>query len=540
MRVQLPDGKIAEFPDGMPVEAVAEIIKGQYLNPEREISTITSKAVPTPAESMEMGKTVMRQIPAAAGDVGLSLLLKRPIAAFSSKLPMGGGLARAGLKAATAGVGSGAGEAVGQQAFGEQMDMDAIKNQMAFGAATQLGFDTLSKVAGSTLKYLKNNTIGGQLKTRQIAEELKEVTTQRAEKFVNDLAPESVRGQSNVLDDINLKMKQAELESHAEYDVYKKAIDNHFKTVGEIDIQNTYDYLYKLRDDIAGQQASGQVIKEGAEAKTEVLGGNRVRKDIALKRALFPNMGPKSIQNRVLDEILAADRNGTPIGPDTLNDLLVNVFKKGKGSAWDGLTSSERKRLEGLKEAIKQDLGYIPVEVEPNFVGTAPTARTAKEAADENFKAIKRYNAVLDIYNPSIKEDDIGNVIFKPKKFARLVFLNEGKFTKDPVLNEIWPQLKAEAEHYANVSKTLTSKEMKPHAGDNWMDNIPGSKWFGQMSAWALLDPKSQAIIRGLTKTMPGMAATELGAGATKLGTKVLGSELGFTQREDQNYWDNQ
>lgn len=536
MNVQLPDGKVAEFPDDMPHEAIAEVIKSSYSNPSREISAITAKAVPTPAESMEMGKSVMRQIPPAIGDVGLSLLLKKPIGRVASMLPETASvvpklmqkLAGTTMRAGAAGAGSGIGELAAQKTFNEPMDMDAVKNQMVFGASTQLGFDTLNKIAGSTLRYLKNNTSGGQLAVKQIAGKIRDKTTERAEKFVNDLAPESIKSQSNVLDDISLKMKQAELESHAEYDVYKKAMENHYKSVGEIDLQHTFDYLNKIRDEVAERQATGQVIKEGSKAKSDVFGKDRVRKDIAMKKALFPNMSPKSIQGRVIDELLASSRNGEPVTPDAINDLLINVFKKGKNPAWDNLTTLERNRLEGLKDALKADLDYIPVE-------SGGTVKTAKEAADENFKAIKRYNSVLEIYNRSIKEDDIGNIMFKPRKFAKDVFMSEQKFMKDPVLKDLWPTLKAEAEEYARVSDVLTSKEMKPHIGDNWMDNIPGSKLLGKMSAYSLMDPGTQNVIKNILK----ISGTTTEAGL-KFGAKVIGSEAGINSIDQQDYWQRQ
>ena len=522
MRVQLPDGKVAEFPDDMSQEAIADVIKQSYLSPSREMSAITAKPVPTFGEKAAAGSTIARQGLPILGDVLFSIAAKRPLSVFTAGRKMGG-LMQAGGQAVAAGAGSGAGEFAAQKAFGEDTDFDAVQNQITYGAATDLGFSTLTKIAGTTLKYLKNNTSGGQRAAKQIASKIREKTTERAEKFVNDLAPESVKGQTNVLDDINLKMKQAELETHAEYDVYRNAMQQHFDKVGEIDLQHTFDFIENLRNDIAEKNVTGRAIKEGAFTDTPKFGENRVRKDVFLKKSLFPGIGMQAKQNRILDELLTSSRSGDPVSPDTINDLLSNVFKKGKGSIWENLTSIEKKRLEAFKEAIKKDLDYIPVE-------SGGTVKTAKEAADENFKAVKRYNAVLGIWNKSIQEDSIGNIVFKPKKFAREVFMNERKFMNDPVLKELWPQLKAEAEEYAMVSKTLTSKEMRPDVGGNWMDVIPVSSLFGKMSAYAMLDPASQKAIQGIIKY--GSIPTEI---AAKAGSKVLGSELGFTSREDRN-----
>ncbi len=521
MKVQLPDGKIAEFPDDMPQEAIAEVIKQQYLSPSREIDTRTSMAVPTFNERAQAGSTLIRQGLPIFGDVALSVASRRLMTPFTGALRMGpkiGGMVKAAGQAAGAGVGSGLGELAAQKVFDEPIDLDMVSNQMMYGAATDLSFSALTKLAGTTLKYLQKNTSGGQRATKVIAGNILDKTTERAEKFVNDLAPESIRGQTNILDDINLKMSQADLESHAKYSVYKDALKTQYEKNGEIELQNTWDYLEKLREEVASNNPMGSTIKEGALSKTNIgKGESRLRKDIALKRYLYPVGATK--QRRNIDELLTAARTGEPVELGTVDDLLANVFGK-----WGDLTTVEKSRIQGFKEALLKDLDDIPIEY-------GGTVKTAKDAADLNFKAIRKFSTVLGIYNKSISEDAVGNITFKPKKFAREVLMKERVFTApdaDPVLKEMWPRLKAEAEEYARVSKILTSKEMKPDVGGNWMDVLPVSSFFGKMSAYAMLDPASQAVIQRIVRYGGPVAS----AGA-KAGSKVLGSEFGFTNRDE-------
>jgi hypothetical protein len=190
MRVQLPDGKIAEFPDDMSPEAISEVIKQQYLSPSREIDTRTNMAVPTFDERAQAGSTLARQGLPIIGDIGLSLLAKRHMPGVTSQLfkrmgPLTQKLLRGATnmtgEAAAAGAGSAAGEYAAQKVFNEPPDMDMVQNQMVYGTVTDLGFNTLTKVAGKTLKYFQKSTSGGQRATKAIADNLLDQTTERAE-----------------------------------------------------------------------------------------------------------------------------------------------------------------------------------------------------------------------------------------------------------------------------------------------------------------------------------------------------------------------
>jgi hypothetical protein len=108
MRVQLPDGKIAEFPDNMKPDEIAGVLRNQYTNPSREMSTITGKPVPSVSEHFNQARSGYAQALPMAFDIAATSLMPQ----FG--LPMKGAslAARLAPRAANLGLrmlGSGAG-----------------------------------------------------------------------------------------------------------------------------------------------------------------------------------------------------------------------------------------------------------------------------------------------------------------------------------------------------------------------------------------------------------------------------------------------
>ena len=345
MKVQLPDGKIAEFPDNMSQEDIAAVLREQYTNPAREISTKTGKVVPTVKEHVEQAssgyKTAAAKALPIAGDIaGTSA---GGAAGQALKAPKLLGVL---LKAIGAGIGGAGGSAGGQVLErGEVSGKEALA-QGAVGAATELGGAAIKPAVRPVLDFASDLTIGGRQIKNIWRDKIIDRTTKAAQTFSDSYRPSMTKGEAGLKVGDVLKKKT---DFEEVYKGYNEALQAH---EGPIAMDATDEFLQGVRDN----------IKETLAAS----GGKKLNRPVInSKVAMAFDLDPKG--RKVLKQLI---EEGT-LSPDDTKYLLAKVNKN-----YSKMTPRERNLAKGLKESLVKDIDFV-------LANSGATAAELKQTADK-------------------------------------------------------------------------------------------------------------------------------------------------------------
>ena len=133
MRVQLPDGKVAQFPDSMGPAEIEAVLSQQF--PSGSTSTITGQPVPTGEEKISQSNEAIRAMAPIVGDVVMTAAAPQ-----LKGLGVGVKAINAIIRGMGAAAGGGLGDIVGQTATSEKpVDMQSAGKQAIAGAAGEIG-----------------------------------------------------------------------------------------------------------------------------------------------------------------------------------------------------------------------------------------------------------------------------------------------------------------------------------------------------------------------------------------------------------------
>ena len=456
---------------------------------ERPISTITSKPIPTDAEKMAMAGNAVRTIGPIVGDLAMTAAapqLKGPTMAFKAA----NALLRAGASAAGAGLGAKAGDVLS----GDQQD--TASTAMAMGAGGELamaaggaGVKALGRVAKPVVDFVADLTpLGGRLTakaTKALRSEQRtvmEASSERAAKFLNDIAPEAIKSKTVDMDDLGLKVAAEIDDIRATYAVANTAMkDFAAKNNGVLDMQKTAEMLDGVRNKV------NEVVLEGR--KNRALFDNRTVKEFGYQ--------PNSPQGQVLKSVM---ETGGAVPPDEIQFLLAQMNK-----GWDTISPAQRRAREQLKAALMDDIDDI---------GAAGglTAGQVKKEADKAFKAAKQFDFVRRIYQGATREAaETGKSFVQPAKLAKSIYAAKDKVLRD--MPDLWPKLQSEADYFRSIAPKFERIE------------VEGA--FDVVTAWGILMPEAkQALSGAVDAARTGWQAA--GRPATKAGLQMAGQQINF------------
>lgn len=539
MKVKLPDGKIAEFPDDMAHDQIAAVIRDQYESPAREIDTRTTNVVPTTGEQFKQASSGYKQVAAdaapIAGDIagtalmggpGVSLLRKAGVKALPKLLPV---LMRAIGSAA----GSYGGSAAEQKLEGREFNNKEAMVQGAVGAGTELAGAALKPAVKPTLDFLSDFTIGGRQLKNVWRDKIIKRTTKAAEAFSGGYKPSMSKGEAGMgIGDTLKKMTDFD-EVYKEYNEVVKGLDS-------ISLDSTDEYLNGLRQTFTDKVAS----KSGKQLN---------RPQLTTKVVTSFNLDPKG--RKVLRQLV---EEGT-LTPDETLYLLSQVNKK-----YGQMTPRERLFAKELKESLVKDLDYIKAssgataaELKQNadkIFGEAhewfkanPTAKRItqrmrtqpgsyfeafpersldaifnadpKEIAKIRYQVTKTpdgqeawtagvYNHVREIFEKSMKFDEAtGAAQVLPAKLADTL---ESRLPAIKMMDaDVAKNVKKEIKFYREIAPEFEKRAKKGFtqvAGPTMgyamggVSAIPATEAFGVTSALAVMSPKFRKILSGIAK----------------------------------------
>ena len=493
MIVELPDGKTAEFPDDMSPDDVAQILRKQYISPQREISTITGKAVPTGEERIQQSGQALRTIGPVAGDITGTMIapqLKGPVMAGRA-LKFGVRALNLGLRAMGAGAGAGAGSVIGQKMAGQDIDVGEAGREALVGAGGEAGMSMAGvpikflgkKIGKPALELMSDITFVGSAAKKRLRDKFINETTDRSVNFIRDLAPESIRKQTAGIDDLGIMVETALDETRAIYGLYEEVLEKYAKeNQGVIPLDDTAQFLGDLK-----KQAS-----KTAKKQTPVLLNNKVVRELG-----FPPSSPEAVE---LKKIMENDL----VDPKSIEFLLARVFKKYVKDA-----PTHRAMKEKLKEAVMSDIDKIAVATGEK------TAGEIKREADEAFKGIMQFNFIKKLFDKATREmPATGEKVLQPAKLSKLIHTNKRKILKE--MPDLWPKLEKEAAFYKDVAihfkaqgeqfiqgpGAVISRGIGGAAGGVIMGpwGVPVVEGAGLISAYALMSPGIKKIIQKIVK----------------------------------------
>jgi hypothetical protein len=469
----------------------------------RPISTITGNLIPTPEEAWTQNKKVIGAVLPIAGDIAGSLLvpeLKGP--------QMGLRLLNMLFRGAGAATGGFTGSVVGQKVEKGNVNYPEALMQGGIGAGSELGFGGLGLVKKPIMKLASNLTVAGNQLRNFLQDRLVRKTTERAEKFITDIAPDMVKNQQVAMNDIGLMVNSAFDENKAVYKLYEKAlVQGSEKEGGRVLLDDTAQYLGTLRDKV-------NVNVNMNRRKNQALFDNRTVREFGY--------APTSQEGMIIKDLLETDS----ATPQNVEYLLARVLK-----TWKTDSPAIQSSKESLKKALMKDLDKVATDA-------GESVGDIKKAADETYKAVARFNGVRKIYAQAITENKMtGETTVQAHKLAKLIYGNEGTIKRD--LPELWDKLKGEADYYARISEKLRDTE-----GSAKLKDLAKSPWgtvaatyfggpaggataeaFGAVSAWALMGESDRKLLKYIAE---GVAKPTAKAGLH------LGGRTVFFDREGQ------
>jgi hypothetical protein len=440
-------------------------------------STITGKPLPTDAEKMSMSKQAMGEILPIAGDIaGTAIAPQLKLAASAPRIARAGaGLINMLSRAAGSTAGSVTGETL-RQVMTQNFDPNQIYIQGAAGAAGEIGTSAaaplLKAVRKPGLELASDLTLSGSKLKQYFTERLKKQANERIERFVADVAPESVKGK---ISEVGLAraVDEAVDEKQAIYGHFKEGLEAVAeKNNGHVPLEGTAGALQ--------QWLKEELPKHKSQAQAE---------NAIIKAMGFSPGGQKEFQHVSIRRLL----RGEDLSDKEVNYLLGNIFEKSTDKFLK--MHPEITELRGLlKDAIVKDLDDLG-------------AGAAKKTADEMHRALKNFQRIESIYKsaaPANKET--GERMFNPLTFAENVYRNERAIRT--TMPDVWPQIKAEADAMKGVADDISTGKrsmgglpmLAGLASSHFTGYIPVGEAFGAASAWALMTPSGKAALSGVFK----------------------------------------
>lgn len=587
MRVKLPDGKVAEFPDDMPVHEVEKVISEQY----KPTSAITTKPIPTDEEKLEMGLDVARTAAPIAGDIALTAFapqLSIPKNANRMRklaVPILNTLFRAGAS----GVGSGGGELAGQALTGEDINLKDAKKEAMLGAGGELGISTVAGAGKSILKKtgeaMSQLTFAGRKIKSVYRDKLIKQTTDRAQRFINDMTTPMPK------DAAGLEVGKA-LEKKTEYDVIYKPVNDAIdalakqpKTAGkiskpsypngidqpavfktqpfktskpsnEIYMDNALDLLREKSKKFKTEKQFIDSLDLSPRAKTamqEFLRDGYLHPEEAkyvlsgFWKSTFNDTAQQRIFKESVKDTMLKDLT-TQQGMVPEEKMIYNLRKKA-----DAIFKHSRKWFEntpagqGIINKMRMGSGEKYYEAFPErVVDNLMNRYSVKDVANIKREMVKtvdgarawasmEYEWVNSLYEKAITESGMtGERVLKPKLLHDLIMEQEQFFKS--VSPQLWPRLAKEAKHYASMAKEFAAQESKQTfskaagialaMGGTFGTRaaVPVMEGFGAASAWALMSPTAKKILKSKT----AQVAKGVARAGAKTGVHLAGEEINF------------
>lgn len=397
MRVQLPDGKVAEFPDTMSPQEVESVISGQYS--PAPTSTITGKPMKTEEEKAEQtttfGKKLVKSGTPIAADMLLTavapqLTIPKNAARLAKWGPRGLNLITRMLASAA---GSGGGELAGQKLTGEDLDFEKAQQEATIGGGAELGTSAggallkgASKVAAPLMETALDIT-GLSSIPKKIFKKKQDVVireaSDRAKKFVDDLGlPKKSKFEAGtgVTDIIKKKTDYT--------DVYKKYNEAITKDIGDvIELEDSTQFVGNLANHY-GDPADPKVIQ-------------LILNDFGYK--------PTSLQGKTVKSMMLNDTVHT----EDLKNLVSRITPRGED--YGSVTFATKKAREKLKATLMHDVGQQSFKAKANKKVGDKIFGSAKEFLKTNPTA-KRWFQNARMY-PGLKVSEIDPSRFVDKLF---------------------------------------------------------------------------------------------------------------------------
>lgn len=533
MIVRLPDNSTAEFPDTMSDADIEAVIKKEYFSqPTNQVADSPIKSVDSNkiisgfSEEQEKNRatsqSILREIAPIAGATAATMLAGTafpPAAAagagFASKLPWLVKPLQLMMRTGAAGLGGAAGSTLGQAIDGDVDYNTTLKDtalsmggELALGGAIEPVASFIQKKAIKPLfELFPNLTFSGTAVKRAIYDKTKKTATERAKSFLLDVAPDVVKKQGDNFKDLSVMVNNAYAETGAIYDLYKNAIKEAAdKEGGRLALDDTAQFIGDLY--------------QSAEKKL----GVEATKEEVLKEALGGFNYTANIKSQ-LSELLSDET----ADPKRIQYLMTNVFKN-KG--WNNLTPSQQEAREALKDAILSDLDRY-------------TAGDLKKTADDQYKALMKFNAIKKIYNKSmtIVDKNTGEKALMPYTLYENIYAEKNRILKNKNIAELWPALEQEALAARDVSEKLTKTSVDVGPGSIFSRGIGGTaatyafgpigfpmaEAVGAATAWMLLsDAEKSALKRMLSSGVTERVGKEVLKFGARSTLRMGGNEIEF------------
>jgi len=491
-------------------------------------STVTGLPVPTGEEAFEGSKKAIKTFLPIAGDIAMTALA--PQIGVPAKLST---LGKFGIQAANMlfrGAGSAAGAGGGSMAAdvltGDQVDTQRAQKEALIGLASEAGLSVagkpikwgIGKLKDPVMELVSDITFLGSAMKGRLRNKMIDQTTDRANKFVADLAPDIVKNQNVGISDLRVMVKSALEENRVMYDLYEDVLSKQAaKTGGKIELPATHGLFDKVRTQAWEEMSTGGKAPSrlSLNARIRNIFGFAKQSDFSDILEVFKPLGGKEA--------------GIKVTPKQIQGLLATVYKKGKKGFHDLPSESMKVLREDLKSALLKDLDAIAGQ------GGQKTVLQAKKTADETFKAIKQFDFINRLFEKSISEvPGTGAQQLQPVKLAKLIYSSKGKIQRE--MPDLWPKLKKEADFYMEIGPQFGKQASQMISGSGsvisrglggaiggFLGGAPGvatAEGLGIVSAYTLLTPKAQKIISGIV--------SQSTKGAGKAGLHLGGQELSF------------
>ena len=413
-------------------------------------------------------------------------------------------------------VGGMGGHLAGQKIEGEPLDIKGAIKEGGIGAIGEAVMPVaatpakwvVKKVAKPLAKALSGITGLGYKVSDTMKKSIVKRSTDRALKFVSDLAPDIVKKQDIDMSTLGTMVDAAMDEKRVMYDIYEDTLRKHadLKEGGLVPIDDVAQFLGKLKE-----KAEQQLLKEGSTGtptqiytRTLKMLGHTKSSAPALMKGLYTDL----------------------ISPADATEIAATIFKKGK-RGYGSLTPQVRELRKQLKERLISDFNRL-----------SPEVGVLKTKADEATKAIANFQDIKKMFDASIDTNKFtGESRFLPAKFADLVYSNRSRILKDDNLKAYWPVLKKEADYYRTVAKSFEESKLGPldalrPAGSALGYAVAGGagipivEGMGGFSAYALMSPKAKKALQALV-----FGGTKVG---TKAGLHIGGQQINFEGAENE------
>lgn len=326
--------------------------------------------------------------------------------------------------------GGGGGEYAKQLITGQKLEPEKAGKQALIGAGAELGFVPIGLGAKALAKPLfplfHKITFSGQVLGKHLSNKLVDKTIRRANDFLYDVAPQSIKKQTVDIDDIVLKMGKAKEEISAMYEQYKAPVrEAAEKEEGRVLIDDTEQFLGNLM----------------AKLTTD----NPGKKPAALANELMREFGysPNGPYARELKNLIL---KGEHPSDKTFFFLLDNVFRErpmGKGTFLKQSPAIKAQR-EQLKAMLLADMEKLAGVEQKGF-------------ADKMFIEFKDFEFLKKLYDRAIADRGQGIKEIDPYKMATTIHMFKDDILKidekraKAGLEALWPKLEEEAKFFADL-----------------------------------------------------------------------------------------